>query len=258
MNVAKWWAGSWAPGQGPDTGWECASGSNPTWYEVRLPIPKSDDVVLRPLEARFGDQVRSRERVRDLAEVFTDKREIDAMLNLIPDAFSGLDIKFLEPTCGSGNFLVEILSRKLKLVTKESSCSQEHYEHRHLRAVASIYGLDISPENVSDSRERVAHQLVTHFQTEAPSIIPTEGFLNAAALIIESNIVLGDSIKDADSIEFCDWQPQPNGYFIRVWSAALVPESERSLFWGERIQDQEPIYYRDLKGQKSRSKGAAK
>lgn len=72
-------------------------------------------------------QIKTRERVRDLAEVYTHKREVDAMLDLIPDIFpsehspSNTDRKFLEPACGSGNFLEDILHRKLSYVTTRRS-----------------------------------------------------------------------------------------------------------------------------------------
>jgi hypothetical protein len=207
------------------------------------------------MEAQFG-QVRSRDRVRDLAEVFTHQREVDAMLDQIPDAFGALDVKFLEPACGSGNFLVEILRRKLRLVRQAKCASQEQYEHQLLRAVASIYGVDISAENVTEARARKAHVLLSHYQTDANTIAPTTGFLNAAALIIGDNIVLGDALNAADTIELCDWQPHPGGAFRRVWSCALVPPDERLLFWSERVQDAEPVHYAALVADVSPAKPA--
>ena len=183
------------------------------------PVPGllDDDAILAPLEAQFG-QVRSRDRVRDLAEVFTHQREVDAILDLIPDAFTALDVKFLEPSCGSGNFLTEVLRRKLRLVAKADCVSQEQYEQRLLRAIASIYGVDISPENVTEARGRMAHVLLKHYQADANTIEPTTGFLNAAALILGDNIVLGDTLNAADQIELCDWRPHPGGRFQRVWT----------------------------------------
>lgn len=248
----EWWTPPWNEGgdQDPDTGWATTEAPAPvdidlTWQEASEPGAFSDDAILVPLEAQFG-QVRSRERVRDLAEVFTHQREIEAMLDLIPDAFTGLDVKFLEPACGSGNFLTEVLRRKLHLVAKSDCVSQEHYEHRLLRAVASVYGVDISPENVAEARGRMAHVLLERYQTDANTVEPTAGFLNAAALIIGDNIVRGDSLNAADQIELCEWRPHPGARFQRVWSNALVPPEERNLFWTERIQDAEPVHYSAL------------
>ena len=249
MSAPKWWDAPWAAdsSQDPDKGW--SSEANPTneqaWHVTSVPVDFSDDIILKPLEEQFG-QVRSRQRVRDLAEVFTHQREVDAMLHMVADAFTALDVTFLEPTCGSGNFLVEILSRKLQLVNKHDCLSQEHYEHRLLRSVASIYGVDISMDNVTEARARMVHTLLSHYQADAPTVEPTVGFLNAAALIIGDNIMLGDCLNDADRLEFCDWQPSAGGCFQRVWSCALVPEHEQTLFWQERIQDTEPVHYSAL------------
>jgi hypothetical protein len=216
------------------------------WHEAGASVKLEDEAILEPLEKQFGEQVRSKDRVRDLAEVFTHQREIDAMLDQMPDAFAELDIKFLEPACGSGNFLVEILRRKLLLVSKHDCATQEQYEHRLLRAAAAIYGVDISPENVTEARARLAHVLLDHYQRDANTVEPTPGFLHAAALILGDNIVLGDTLSDALEIELCDWQPRPGGCFVRVWSCALVPEFDRDLFWMERVQDQEPVHYSAL------------
>jgi len=245
----KWWTAPWEAdaSPSPDAGWQAANdlSTGPAWHESEAPVDFSDDAILAPLEAQFG-QVRSRQRVRDLAEVFTHQREVDAMLDLFADAFTALDITFLEPTCGSGNFLVEILRRKLQLVSKRSCASQEQYEHQLLRAVASIYGIDISMENVTEARARMAHVLLMHYQSDANTIEPTLGFLNAAAVIIGDNIVLGDTLNHADTIELCEWRPYPGGRFQRIWSYALIPEHDQDIFWQERIQDAEPIHFSAL------------
>ena len=216
------------------------------WHETGGRVPLDDSAILDPLEQQFGEQVRSKDRVRDLAEVFTHQREVDAMLDQIADAFGALDVKFLEPACGSGNFLIEILRRKLRLVSKHDCATQEQYEHRLLRAAASIYGVDISPENVTEARARMAHVLLERYQQDASTVEPTAGFLNAAALVLGDNVVVGDTLNDARDIELCDWQPRPGGCFVRVWSAALVPEDEHDLFWMERVQDPKPVHYSDL------------
>lgn len=241
-----WWVPPWRPGSAddPDAGW------NPTPTNNRdddTSAPSEVEVVelVATLEAEY-DQVRSRDRVRDLAEVFTHRREVDAMLDMIPDAFEQIDVKFLEPACGSGNFLVEILRRKLASVSAAQCASQEHFEFRMLRAAASMYGVDISPENVTEARARCGHILLGHFQSEANTAHPSPGFLAAALHIVGHNIVVGDTINATDSIELCDWQPHPGGRFVRVWSAALVPEDERDLFWVERVQDAQPVHYSEL------------
>jgi SAM-dependent methyltransferase len=248
MKAPDWWTLPWGPDSDTDPSAASATlnRADEAWHEIGGRPHLGDDAILKPLEAQFGEQVRSKDRVRGLAEVFTHQREIDAMLDQIPDAFAALDIKFLEPACGSGNFLTEILRRKLRLVSKHGCATQEQYEHRLLRAIASIYGVDISPENITEARARMAHVLLEHYQRDANTVEPTPGFLNAAALVLGDNIVLGDTLNGAHSIELCDWQPRPAGCFVRVWSAALVPEAERDLFWMERVQDPKPVHYSTL------------
>ena len=261
VNKPDWWAPSWETGSEDDpdhlTTGTLAMGDTRAWHETEAPIQLDDEVILAPLEAKFG-QVRSKERVRDLAEVFTHQREVDAILDQVPDAFGAIDIKFLEPACGSGNFLVEILLRKLRLVPKHDCASQDHYEHRLLRSLASIYGVDISPENITEARARMAHSLLSHYQSDANTIEPTLGFLHAAALILGDNIVVGDTLNAADQIELCDWQVRPGGCFLRVWTYALVPQAERGLFWYERVEDSEPIHFSEMTKSKPEAANAAR
>lgn len=250
----EWWAAPWPAGtsQDPDAGWDdddagaAPAGTTPgSWWQAAHDEQDVYRAILAPIEQDL-DQVRSRDRVRNLAEVFTHQREIDAMLDQIPDAFSGLDVTFLEPACGSGNFLTAVLRRKLRLVAKADSVSQEQYEHRLLRGIASIYGIDISPENITEARSRMAHVVLEHYQSDANTIKPTAGFLNAAGLMLGDNIVVGDTLNADHAIELCEWRPHAGARFERVWSFALIPERERDLFWHERHQDAEPVHYAAL------------
>ena len=244
MPNPEWWQQPWLLGSDtdPDTGWEDASRGDSWAIEGgKVDAPEAFDPVASP-----ETQMRSRDRVRDLAEVFTNQREIDAMLDMMTDAFDALDVKFLEPACGSGNFLTEILRRKLRLVHAAECATQEHYEHRLLRAAASIYGVDISAENIAEARARMGHVILSHYQADANTVDPTAGFLSALIAILGANIVTGDTLNSAHEIELCDWRPHPGGHFKRVWSAALVPPDERDLFWAERVEDTEPVHYSKL------------
>ena len=78
------------------------------------------EIVAKAVPGRPVDnQIKTRNRVRDLAEVYTHEREVNAMLDLVPDTLPSAeqpenhDRTFLEPACGHGNFLMEILRRKL-------------------------------------------------------------------------------------------------------------------------------------------------
>ncbi len=126
-------------------------------------------------------QIKTRQRVRDLAEVYTHTREVTAMLDLIPDMFptvSGPDNterKFLEPAAGSGNFLEEVLRRKITYVSSLRYRSAQSYEHRLLRALASIYAIDIDPDNVAEAKDRMRHLLQSHLDNDLNTKVPTSG-----------------------------------------------------------------------------------
>ena len=106
-------------------------------------------------------QVRSKQRVADHGEVFTAEREVNAMLDLVKQETERVDSRFLEPACGDGNFVVEILRRKLEAAKKRSTPPRKktplpiEFEKQSLIAVASIYGVDLLLDNVIACRERL-------------------------------------------------------------------------------------------------------
>ena len=63
----------------------------------------------------MAKQIKSKQRVADHGEVFTDEKEVGAMCDLVIEETQRIDSRFLEPACGDGNFLIEILKRKLNI-----------------------------------------------------------------------------------------------------------------------------------------------
>ena len=100
-------------------------------------------------------QIKSKKRVADHGEVFTNEREVKAMCDLVKTETERIDSRFLEPACGDGNFLAEILMRKLEIVKKKYKKSTFDYEKMSLLAVSSVYGVDILIDNVNECRERL-------------------------------------------------------------------------------------------------------
>lgn len=96
-----------------------------------------------------------KQRVEDYGEVFTGKREVNAMLDLVKQETERIDSRFLEPACGNGNFLAVILERKLSVVEKRYRKSQLDFERYSVLAVSSIYGIDIQEDNVLECQERL-------------------------------------------------------------------------------------------------------
>ena len=103
-------------------------------------------------------QVKSRERVQQHGEVFTNEREVNAMLDLVKHETERIDSRFLEPACGDGNFLAEILRRKLQVCrnfVEQKKSTQLEYEKNAVLAVSSIYGIELLPDNATTCRERL-------------------------------------------------------------------------------------------------------
>ncbi|HMO39526.1 MAG TPA: hypothetical protein PKC76_16100 [Saprospiraceae bacterium] len=100
-------------------------------------------------------QVKSKKRVTDHGEVFTNEREVNAMLDLVKHETERIESRFLEPACGNGNFLAEVLRRKLNVVEQRYSKSQIEWERYAVIAVSSIYGVDILEDNAQECRERL-------------------------------------------------------------------------------------------------------
>lgn len=228
------------------------SGQDGSWLSSESPDRRESMAGRDP--AHRG-QIRTRDRVRDLAEVYTHEREVDAMLDLIPNMFSptaaGADIKFLEPSCGSGNFLLEILRRKLSAIRFAKIRSASNYEHRILRALASIYGVDICPDNVVESRHGMLDVVRSHYYSDANTIEPTEGFVSAARTILGTNILCADFIADAASTEVIDYQALTGGLFLRLWSmldGTAAADTAPTLFHqvSEPKRDEVPVHYLNL------------
>ena len=99
--------------------------------------------------------MKSKQRVADHGEVFTAEREVNAMLDLVKQETDRIDSRFLEPGCGTGNFLTEILTRKLAIVEKRYRRNQLDFERYSIIAISSMYGVDILEDNIAECRERL-------------------------------------------------------------------------------------------------------
>ena len=100
-------------------------------------------------------QVKSKKRVAEHGEVFTAEREVKAMCDLVKDETERIDSRFLEPACGEGAFLTEILRRKLAVVKRQYGKSAADYEHYSVVAVTSLYGVEILEDNAEACRRNL-------------------------------------------------------------------------------------------------------
>ena len=142
---------------------------------------------------------KTRARVKALGEVFTQPCEVTGMLDLIPaDEYSNPLSTWLEPACGTGNFLLEIVKRKLAHATGEEPTYA-------LMCISALYGIDISLENVQESRLRLERYL-------GLAIASDEAFLRAARDILTHNIIKGDTIHGAGQILIWEYHWQGSSY----------------------------------------------
>lgn len=167
--------------------------------------------------------MRSLERAQELGEVFTNKREINAMLDLIPKVFSEIGCTFFEPACGNGNFLVEILGRKIELISRElESDSTDILEFKLITALSSIYAIDISPQNVSEAKQRLFEVIEAAHAFFAADLSPA--FDRAIKHILDTNIRLGDTLEESTSLQFIEYIPTKDLAFERKVFFLVPPE----------------------------------
>ena len=159
-------------------------------------------------------QVKSRQRVADHGEVFTPAWMVEAMLDLVTDEAERIEARFLEPACGSGNFLVPVLLRKLATVEARYRTSDFERRHHALLALMSIYGIELLADNVADCR---ANLLVV--VTDYLAVNTESEWGRAAQAILDANIVHGDALRMTDAsgnaITFAEWAYLGAGRFQR-------------------------------------------
>ena len=157
-------------------------------------------------------QVISKQRVTDHGEVFTNKREVNAMLDLVKQETERIDSRFLEPACGTGNFLAEILDRKLQVVESRYEKIQLEYERNAVLAVSSIYGIDILEDNVAECRNRLLEIFLNRYQAKFKSAVNPD-CIRSIHYILQRNIIWGNALdlmtvgNAPVQIVFSEWSP---------------------------------------------------
>jgi hypothetical protein len=155
--------------------------------------------------------MKSRHRVKVYGEVFTQRRMVDLMLDLVrEDVETGtgfVDKTFLEPAAGDGNFLVAILHRKLRGIEKRYEPKQWPVES--LFALASIYGIELLEDNHRDAKNAMLDEFLRfHAKHGVPCGARTR-LRRAAIFLIDTNVVRGDTLKGLTSrgeeIQFSWW-----------------------------------------------------
>lgn len=160
------------------------------------------------------NHVKSKQRVADHGEVFTPAWLVEAMLDLVKGETERIDSRFLEPACGSGNFLVRILSRKLAAVELKYGKSDFEKRHYALFALMCTYGIELLPDNIAECRANMLEILADYLKIEE-----SDDLYRAASYVLSQNLVHGDALKmrthDDQPITFAEWGYLGKGKFQR-------------------------------------------
>lgn len=158
--------------------------------------------------------VKSKQRVADHGEVFTPAWLVADMLDLVKAETERIDSRFLEPACGSGNFLVPVLERKLAAVQARHGRSDFEKRHYALFALMCVYGIELLPDNAAECRKNLRATLAGYLRVGRDDV-----WSRGAAAVLEANIVQGDALKMTDAsgrpIAFPEWGYLGRGKYQR-------------------------------------------
>lgn len=158
--------------------------------------------------------VKSKQRVADHGEVFTPEWLVEAMLDLVKGETERIDSRFLEPACGSGNFLLKILQRKLAAVELKYGKSDFERQHYALLALMCLYGIELLPDNIAECRANLLEVFAAYLNLQ-----PSDDVYRAASFVLSQNLVHGDAMKmlthDGKALTFAEWGYLGKGKFKR-------------------------------------------
>lgn len=184
--------------------------------------------------AKNDKQIKSKKRVADHGEVFTSEREVNSMLDLVYNEAKRIESRFLEPACGTGNFLIEIYSRKLHEVEKKYKKSQTDFEKYAFLSTSSIYGIDLMPDNIAECKKRLLDKFSEIYKEIYKSKCKKE-FFDVIDYILSKNLLVGDALtllqEDGNPIIFPEWN------FVR---GSMV--KRRDYIYKELIKEDENSY----------------
>lgn len=145
------------------------------------------------IKIKNKNQVKSKQRVADHGEVFTNEREVNAMLDLVKIESERIESRFLEPAMGDGNFLAEVLERKLNTVDDKYKSVQFEWERYAVIAVSSIYGVDILDDNAIECRDRLFNIFESRYKAQFNDKCSGD-CIRSVRFLLERNILWGDAL----------------------------------------------------------------
>ena len=158
--------------------------------------------------------MRSKQRVADHGEVFTPAWLVEAMLDLVKEESERIDSRFLEPACGSGNFLVQVLRRKLAAVELRFGGADFERRHYSLLGLMCIYGIELLDDNIAECRDNLLEIFADYLDLDE-----AEDLYRAAAFVLSQNVIHGDAISMRTTLDqpivFAEWGYLGKGKFQR-------------------------------------------
>ena len=158
--------------------------------------------------------VKSRKRVADHGEVFTPRWMVEDMLNLVKLETERIDSRFLEPACGSGNFLKLVLAKKLETVQSKYGKSEFERNHQALFALMCIYGIELLSDNIEECRQILLEVFAAFLKIDEKN-----SWFHAARAVLKANILQGDALtlrtSEEEHIEFPEWGYLGGGLYQR-------------------------------------------
>lgn len=213
-------------------------------------------------------QVKSKQRVADHGEVFTNEREVKAMVDLVWRAFGTSEQKisktFLEPACGSGNFLVEILERKLETIKEldKKHKNQNHFQKNIITALASIYGVELLEDNAQECRERLYALTLKYYPKKYQESSHYPQMLENIAYILSRNIICGNALDYTTAeglpILFTDWAFVPSSDKVQCNYFDFKMIKDGGLYRDLAYGEMSPIHYLSLHTLKGKEPKAVK
>ena len=153
-------------------------------------------------------QIKSRKRVTDHGEVFTSEREVNNMLELVHHEAERIESRFLEPACGTGNFLIEIYKRKLDVCISKYKKSQTDFEKYAFLSTSSIYGIDLMTDNIQECKKRLLDKFISVYKALYKKNCK-EDFIKVIEYILSKNLLVGDALtllqENGEPIIFPEW-----------------------------------------------------
>jgi hypothetical protein len=206
-------------------------------------------------------QVKSKQRIADHGEVYTNEREVNAMLDLVSQETERIESTFLEPSCGNGNFLAEVLKRKLFVVTERYKKSQFEWERYSVIAISSIYGVDILEDNAQECRERLFNIFNEYYQKLFKKECK-EDCRRSIKYLLQRNILWGDALDFTNPVTkqpiiFSEWKLINSTMLKRKdfmfqflveqsFQLTMFDENDSAQYFDREIQDYNPIHFLKL------------